>query len=73
MLQLARPIVQGAKLRDESRGAHYKPDFPERNDEKFLKTSKATFTGSAAGPRIEWEEVDTQYIKPRPRNYDAKQ
>jgi succinate dehydrogenase / fumarate reductase flavoprotein subunit len=73
MLQLARPIVQGAKLRDESRGAHYKPDFPERNDEKFLKTSKATFTGSAEGPRIEWEEVDTQYIKPRPRNYDAKQ
>jgi succinate dehydrogenase / fumarate reductase flavoprotein subunit len=35
MLQLARVIVQGARLRDESRGAHYKPDFPDRNDEKF--------------------------------------
>ena len=30
-------------LRDESRGAHYKPDFPERNDEKFLKTTRANF------------------------------
>ena len=42
MLQLGRVIVQGARLRDESRGAHYKPDFPERNDEKFLKTTKAS-------------------------------
>ncbi len=47
MLQLARVIVQGARLRDESRGAHYKPDFPERNDEKFLKTTKAAFTDGA--------------------------
>jgi succinate dehydrogenase / fumarate reductase flavoprotein subunit len=71
MLELARVVVQGAILRDESRGAHYKPDFPERNDEKFLKTTKASFTGSANGPRFEWEEVDTQFIKPRPRRYDA--
>jgi succinate dehydrogenase / fumarate reductase flavoprotein subunit len=69
MLELARVIVQGAILRDESRGAHYKPDFPERNDEKFLKTTKAAFTGKAEGPRFEYEEVDTQYIKPRPRRY----
>ncbi len=43
MLELGRVIVQGARLRDESRGAHYKPDFPDRNDEKFLKTTKAAF------------------------------
>ena len=71
MLELSRVIVQGAILRDESRGAHYKPDFPERNDEKFLKTTKASFTGAAEGPRFEFEDVDTQYIKPRPRRYDA--
>ena len=71
MLELARVIVQGAILRDESRGAHYKPDFPDRNDEKFLKTTKASFTGAPEGPRFEFEEVDTQYIKPRPRRYDA--
>ncbi len=71
MLELARTITLGAILRDESRGAHYKPDFPDRNDEKFLKTTKASFTGSVEGPRFEFEEVDTQFIKPRPRRYDA--
>jgi succinate dehydrogenase / fumarate reductase flavoprotein subunit len=71
MLELSRTVVQGALLRDESRGAHYKPDFPDRNDEKFLRTTKASFTGDPCGPRFEFEEVDTQYIKPRPRRYDA--
>jgi succinate dehydrogenase / fumarate reductase flavoprotein subunit len=71
MLELARTITLGALARDESRGAHYKPDFPDRNDEKFLKTTKASFTGTPAGPRLEYEEVDTQFIKPRPRRYDA--
>jgi succinate dehydrogenase / fumarate reductase flavoprotein subunit len=69
MLQLGRVIVQGARLRDESRGAHYKPDFPDRNDEKFLKTTKAAFKDDV--PAFEWEDVDVQYIKPRPRRYDA--
>ena len=71
MLELSRVVIQGALLRDESRGAHYKPDFTERNDERFLKTTKAAFTGDLAGPRFEYEDVDTQYIKPRPRRYDA--
>ena len=71
MLELSRVVAQGALLRDESRGAHYKPDFPDRNDEKFLKTTKARFTGEPSGPRFEYEEVDTQFIKPRPRRYDA--
>jgi succinate dehydrogenase / fumarate reductase flavoprotein subunit len=71
MLELSRTVVLGAILRDESRGAHYKPDFPDRIDEQFLKTTKASFTGSVEGPRFEFEAVDTQYIKPRPRRYDA--
>ena len=71
MLELSRVVVQGAFLRDESRGAHYKPDFPDRVDEKFLKTTKAGFTGAIEGPKFEFEEVDTQYIKPRPRRYDV--
>ena len=69
MLELSRVVVQGAALRDESRGAHYKPDFPERDDEKFLKTTKASFADSA--PKFEFEEVDISQIKPRPRRYDA--
>jgi succinate dehydrogenase / fumarate reductase flavoprotein subunit len=71
MLELSRVVALGALKRDESRGAHYKPDFPERNDEQFLKTTKASFTGDVAGPRLEYEDVDIQYIKPRPRRYDA--
>jgi succinate dehydrogenase / fumarate reductase flavoprotein subunit len=71
MLQLGRVVAQGAMLRDESRGAHYKPDFPDRDDEKFLKTTKAYFAPDADEPRFEWEAVDTQFIKPRPRRYDA--
>ncbi|HXE09088.1 MAG TPA: succinate dehydrogenase flavoprotein subunit [Acidobacteriaceae bacterium] len=69
MLELGRVIVQGARLRDESRGAHYKPDFPERNDEKFLKTTKASFVNGA--PKFEFGDVDVSLIKPRPRRYDA--
>jgi succinate dehydrogenase / fumarate reductase flavoprotein subunit len=69
MLELARVIVQGAAARDESRGAHYKPDFPERDDERFLKTTKASYVDGA--PKLEFEEVDIQHIKPRPRRYDA--
>jgi succinate dehydrogenase / fumarate reductase, flavoprotein subunit len=69
MLQISRVVAQGAALRDESRGAHYKPDFPDRDDVNFLKTTKATFAPDADEPRFEYEEVDTQYIAPRPRKY----
>ena len=71
MLQLARVIVQGAAMRNESRGAHYKPDFPERDDPNWLKTTKAYFAADADEPRFEFAPVDTSLIKPRPRKYDA--
>jgi succinate dehydrogenase / fumarate reductase, flavoprotein subunit len=69
MLQLARVIAQGAALRDESRGAHYKPDFPERDDKNWLKTTKAYFAADADEPRFEFEPVDISLIPPRPRKY----
>jgi succinate dehydrogenase / fumarate reductase flavoprotein subunit len=69
MLQISRVVAQGAITRNESRGAHYKPDFPDRDDENFLKTTKATWDAAADAPRFEFEAVDTQYIKPRPRKY----
>jgi succinate dehydrogenase / fumarate reductase flavoprotein subunit len=71
MLQLSRVIAQGAAMRDESRGAHYKPDFPERDDQHFLKTTKAYFAPDADEPRFEFEPVDISLIPPRPRKYDA--
>jgi succinate dehydrogenase / fumarate reductase, flavoprotein subunit len=70
MLQLSRVIAQGAALRDESRGAHYKPDFPDRDDKNFLKTTKAYFAPDADEPRFEFEPVDISLLPPRPRRYD---
>jgi succinate dehydrogenase / fumarate reductase flavoprotein subunit len=69
MLELARVIVRGARCRDESRGAHYKPEFPTRNDEQFLKTTKASYVDGA--PHITYEDVDTQWITPRARVYTS--
>ncbi len=69
MLELGRVIVKGARLRDESRGAHYKPEFPDRNDEQFLKTTKAAYVDGA--PKISFEDVDISHIKPRPRVYTS--
>lgn len=69
MLELARVMTIGALMRDESRGAHYKPEFPERNDEKFMKTTKAKYTPD--GPQIEYEDVDVSLIAPRKRDYTS--
>lgn len=67
MLELARAMTVSALLRNESRGAHYKPDFPDRDDENFLKTSIATW--SPDGPVVSYEDVDVSLIEPRLRNY----
>ncbi|WP_339250868.1 succinate dehydrogenase flavoprotein subunit [Paenibacillus sp. FSL P2-0136] len=67
MLELSEAMTLGALLRNESRGAHYKPEFPTRNDEEFLKTTKAAWT--ADGPHISYEEVDVSLIPPRVRDY----
>lgn len=67
MLHLARAIAISAFHRNESRGAHYKPDFPDRNDAEFLKTSKMSFHPES--PRLVYEDVDQRWIKPRPRKY----
>ncbi|PFG14144.1 MULTISPECIES: succinate dehydrogenase flavoprotein subunit [Bacillales] len=72
MLQLARVITIGALNRNESRGAHYKPDFPERNDEEWLKTTMAKYDAVNNKPEFYYEEVDTSLITPRKRDYSKK-
>ncbi|MCO0597252.1 succinate dehydrogenase flavoprotein subunit [Peribacillus butanolivorans] len=72
MMQLARVITIGALNRDESRGAHYKPDFPERNDDKFMKTTMATFKGLDQAPEFHYEDIDVSLIAPRKRDYTTK-
>jgi succinate dehydrogenase / fumarate reductase flavoprotein subunit len=70
MLRIARVMVRGALARDESRGAHFKPAFPDRNDAEWLKTTIAEY--DPAGPRFSYEEVDISQTKPRPRSYAKK-
>lgn len=69
MLHLARVITLGAYNRNESRGAHYKPEFPERNDEEFLKTTIAEFDLNEQAPVLSYEEVNVSLIEPRKRDY----
>jgi succinate dehydrogenase / fumarate reductase, flavoprotein subunit len=72
MLQLARVITLGALNRNESRGAHYKPDFPNRDDDNFLKTTIAKFVDENSAPDISYQDVDISLIKPRKRDYSSK-
>lgn len=70
MLDLSRAITIGALLRDESRGAHYKPAFPKRDDEKWLHTTKATY--SPDGPKFDFTEaIDVSLKHPVERRYDV--
>lgn len=69
MINLAHVITLGALNRDESRGAHYKPEFPDRNDEEWLKTTMAKYNTTKNEPEISYQEVDISLIKPRKRDY----
>ncbi|MDX8364009.1 succinate dehydrogenase flavoprotein subunit [Cytobacillus sp. IB215665] len=72
MLQLSRVVTIGAYNRNESRGAHYKPDFPDRNDEEWLKTTMAKFVDHKSAPEFSYEDVDVSLIEPRKRDYTKK-
>jgi succinate dehydrogenase / fumarate reductase flavoprotein subunit len=69
MILLARVVTLGALARNESRGAHYKPDFPERDDANWLKTTRAKWVSNDI--QLTYESVDISQITPRPRRYDA--
>ena len=67
MLILANVITLGALARNETRGAHYKPEFPERDDKNWLKTTKASWNGGKI--KLDYEPVDISLLPPRSRKY----
>ncbi len=69
MILLAEATLKAALQRNESRGAHYKPEFPERLDGEFLKTTIATFDAGKNSSTISYEPVDTSLVTPRARTY----
>jgi succinate dehydrogenase / fumarate reductase, flavoprotein subunit len=64
MLELAMAITHSALARNESRGAHFKPEFPERNDEQWLKTTIATYNKG-----ISYKSINLSHLDPFPRDY----
>ncbi|HSX38492.1 MAG TPA: succinate dehydrogenase flavoprotein subunit [Chlamydiales bacterium] len=67
MVELALIITKGALLRNEFRGAHFKPDFPTRDDENWLKNTIAVYREDE--PAISYEPVDIRHLDPIQRDY----
>jgi succinate dehydrogenase / fumarate reductase flavoprotein subunit len=67
MLDNAEAIVVSAIERKESRGAQYRTDFPERNDDDWLKHINVAANG--AGPEISYSEVTMTQWEPQERTY----
>jgi fumarate reductase flavoprotein subunit len=70
LLDIAETVAEGSLQRRESRGAHQRLDFPERNDTEFLKHSLA-FRQEDGRPRIEWKEVNITRSQPGVRDYSG--
>ncbi len=67
MLDCAVAVAHSALAREESRGAHARRDFPERNDERFLKHTITNHTD--AGPQLEYRDVRLGKFEPKARTY----
>lgn len=71
MIELALAMTKSALLRNESRGAHAKVDFPERNDKEWLKTTIASYAEDE--PVISYKPVNTCHVDPVARDYSKAQ
>jgi fumarate reductase flavoprotein subunit len=75
MLKLALTVAYGALVRTESRGAHFRQDFPRRNDAEWLKRTLATWKNeSDTLPTLSYEALDVGRMELPPgwRGYGAK-
>jgi fumarate reductase flavoprotein subunit len=72
MIKVALTCALGAYLREESRGAHSREDFPERNDEKWLKRTITSWPDEhQTMPHVSYEDIDisTMEMPPGFRGY----
>jgi len=68
MIDYALFIVDGALARKESRGAHFREDYPTRDDENFLKHTYAKFSGDYE-LELEYGDVVLGKFEPQERKY----
>jgi len=66
-LDVADAILRGALARKESRGSHFRKDFPKRDDGKWLKHSLAYY--SEKGAVLEYAPVTISKFQPKEREY----
>ncbi|WP_084106049.1 succinate dehydrogenase flavoprotein subunit [Demequina sp. NBRC 110056] len=67
LLELSEVVIAGAAGREESRGGHYREDFPTRDDEKFMQHTMAYSTPD--GLRMDWKPVVVTKYQPMERKY----
>ena len=67
MLEVAEVVLSGAYARNESRGAHFRLDFPKRDDEHWLKHTLAYKTPE--GTRLDYTPVTITRYQPQERTY----
>jgi len=71
MIRLARVTAAGALARTESRGAHCRTDFPERNDAEWLSRTLARWDDDSDGPLLSYEPVGLIDLPPGDRGYGS--
>lgn len=74
MLKVALCVAYGALLRTESRGAHYREDYPKRDDLNWMKRTLTYWIEGESLPRVEYDELDIMKMEMPPafRGYGAK-
>ncbi|KPK48180.1 MAG: fumarate reductase [Dehalococcoidia bacterium SM23_28_2] len=73
MIRLAITIAYGAMQRTESRGSHYREDYPARDDTLWLRRTLATWPDGADVPRLSYEPVKITESPPGERGYGETQ
>ena len=67
LLDLAEVVVVGALARTESRGGHFRRDYPQRDDKNWLKHTLAFYTPE--GPKLDYTPVTITMLQPTERKY----
>jgi fumarate reductase flavoprotein subunit len=71
MLRLAMTVARGAQARTESRGAHYRMDYPLRNDRDWLNRTLVRWGRDEPEPRFSYEPTGLIDLPPGHRGYGA--